>query len=89
MQDHLVLQVEEAGKKVQTELDLISWSCNALGKSPTGPTARAVAVYDSKNNGVWVKLQGHSGKILAVSSCSVATQAFTYNTPLWAGVSRC
>ena len=76
MQDCLVLQAEVAGDRVQGELDRILGVCTThIANTPSSTAARAVAVYDPINNGVWVKLQGRSGKNVAVSSCSIAAQS--------------
>ena len=76
MQDCLVLQAEAAGDRVQRELERILGVCTThIANTPTTTAMRALAVHDPINNGVWVKLQGRSGKYVAVSNCSVAAQS--------------
>lgn len=75
MRYRVMLQVETAGDRVQRELDRILGVCRThIASTPPGPATRAVAVYDPINNGVWVKLEGRTGKKVPVSSCGVAAQ---------------
>lgn len=63
-----MVQVEAAGSRVEAELGRILGVVNThIASTPTSLARQAVAVPDVINNGVWVKLQGRSGRKVPVS----------------------
>ena len=63
-----MMQVEAAGSRVEAELGRILGVVNThIASTPTSLARQAVAVPDIINNGVWVKLQGRSGRKVPVS----------------------
>ena len=61
-------QVEAAGSRVEAELGRILGVVNThIASTPASLARQAVAVPDVINNGVWVKLQGRSGRKVPVS----------------------
>lgn len=60
--------MEAAGARLEAELARILGLCDAhVAVGSSSAAARAVAVYDCINNGVWVKLQGRNGRKVPVS----------------------
>ena len=63
-----IMQVEAAGSRVEAELGRILGVVNThIASTPASLARQAVAVPDVINNGVWVKLQGRSGRKVPVS----------------------
>ena len=69
-----MLQVEAAGSRVEAELGRILGVVNThIASTPASLARQAVAVPDVINNGIWVKLQGRSGRKVPVSMPRQAT----------------